>query len=203
MAGRLRMGQDGRLEIECNGEGAFDPPQPAFDYVEYHPGPAMKPANALPESLAVSACFKITREQLKALKAKAQTLNEDVRSFTQYYSSYVMLATHVWRCVCLGRGLEDDQKTELYIATDRRQRVTPNLPRAFFGNAVFTVTPVATSGDLTGRPLRYSASKIQETLVRLNNNYLRSALDYLALQPDLSDLARGPPTYKCPNLGIT
>jgi shikimate O-hydroxycinnamoyltransferase len=37
----------------------------------------------------------------------------------------------------------------------------------------------------------------------MDNDYLRSALDFLELQPDLSALVRGAHTFRCPNLGIT
>ena len=37
----------------------------------------------------------------------------------------------------------------------------------------------------------------------MDNEYLRSALDYLELQPDLKVLLRGAHTFRCPNLGIT
>ncbi|CAN0862742.1 Shikimate O-hydroxycinnamoyltransferase [Linum grandiflorum] len=37
----------------------------------------------------------------------------------------------------------------------------------------------------------------------MDNEYLRSALDYLHVKPDLSSLAKGAHTFKCPNFGIT
>ncbi|GMN72130.1 hypothetical protein TIFTF001_054186 [Ficus carica] len=37
----------------------------------------------------------------------------------------------------------------------------------------------------------------------MDNDYLRSAIDYLELQPDISLIRRGAHTYQCPNLGIT
>ena len=39
--------------------------------------------------------------------------------------------------------------------------------------------------------------------MRMDNEYLRSTLDYLELQPDLKALVRGSHTFRCPNLGIT
>lgn len=36
----------------------------------------------------------------------------------------------------------------------------------------------------------------------MDDNYLRSALDYLELQPDLSTLIRGPTYFASPNLNI-
>lgn len=114
-----------------------------------------------------------------------------------------MLAGHVWRSVCKARGLADDQESKLYIATDGRFRLVPPLPPGYFGNVIFTATPIAAAGDLISKPLWYGASRIHDALARMDNDYLRSALDHLELQPDLKALVRGAHTFKCPNLGIT
>ncbi|TXG69469.1 hypothetical protein EZV62_004404 [Acer yangbiense] len=177
---------------------ARDPPKPVFHHIEYQPAPAMKtPLQSNSDTAAVSI-FKLTRDQLNALKAKSK---EDGNTIN--YSSYEMLAGHVWRSTCKARGLPDDQDTKLYIATDGRARLQPPLPPGYFGNVIFTATPVAVAGDLQSKPTWYAAGRIHDALVRMDDEYLRSALDYLELQPDLSALVRGAHTFKCPNLGIT
>ncbi|XP_031483231.1 shikimate O-hydroxycinnamoyltransferase-like [Nymphaea colorata] len=184
---------------------ARDPPRPSFPHIEYQPAPPLKTKaqlQVLPEKgqnvPASVAIFKFTRDQQIALKSKAKEGDN-----TASYSSYEMLAGHVWRCVCKARGLDHDQESKLYIATDGRSRLRPVLPPGYFGNVIFTTTPVALSGDLTTRPTYYAASRIHEALMRMDDEYLRSALDYLELQPDLSKLVRGAHTFRCPNLGIT
>ncbi|KAL3617703.1 hypothetical protein CASFOL_038024 [Castilleja foliolosa] len=178
---------------------ARDPPQPQFKHIEYQLPPAMK-ANTDSENTPETSVsiFKLSRDQLNALKAKSK---EDGNTVT--YSSYEMLAGHVWRSTCMARGLPDDQDTKLYIATDGRSRLIPPLPQGYFGNVIFTATPLAVSGDLKSKPVWYAASKIHDALGRMDNEYLRSALDYLELQPDLKALVRGAHTFRCPNLGIT
>lgn len=181
---------------------ARDLAQPQFQHIEYQPPPALKaPSQAAhkprTEPTTVSI-FKITKEQLVTLKGKSREDGNTVN-----YSSYEMLAGHVWRCTCKARGLPDDQETKLYIATDGRARLRPALPPGYFGNAIFTATPLAVAGDLQSKPAWYAASRIHDALVRMDNDYLRSALDYLELQPDLSVLVRGAHTFRCPNLGIT
>jgi shikimate O-hydroxycinnamoyltransferase len=180
---------------------AHDPPKPAFRHVEYEPAPPMKtPVQSTksgPDNTIVSM-FRITRDQLNALKAKCKEDGNTVN-----YSSYEMLSGHVWRCTCKARELPDDQETKLYIATDGRSRLRPPLPPGYFGNVIFTATPMALAGDLQSKPTWYAASRIHHALKRMDNDYLRSALDYLELQPDLSALVRGAHTFRCPNLGIT
>ncbi|KAL6563076.1 hypothetical protein OROHE_005663 [Orobanche hederae] len=180
---------------------ARDPPLPQFKHIEYQAPPAMKTDNNNnPESTPETSVsiFKLTRDQLNVLKAKSK---EDGN--TVAYSSYEMLAGHVWRSTCKARGLPEDQGTKLYIATDGRSRLQPPLPRGYFGNVIFTATPLAVSGHLESKPVWYAASKIHDALARMDNEYLRSALDFLELQPDLKALVRGAHTFRCPNLGIT
>ncbi|XP_055826101.1 shikimate O-hydroxycinnamoyltransferase [Solanum dulcamara] len=182
---------------------ARDPPQPQFPHVEYQPPPTLKvTAENAPNSETVPetsvSIFKLTRDQINALKAKSKEDGNTVN-----YSSYEMLAGHVWRSTCMARGLTHDQETKLYIATDGRARLRPSLPPGYFGNVIFTATPVAVAGDLKSKPIWYAASRIHHQLAIMDNDYLRSALDYLELQPDLKALVRGAHTFKCPNLGIT
>lgn len=176
---------------------ARDPPQPAFHHIEYQPPPQLK--TPLPNTHNTNVCiFKITRDQLNTLKNKSK---EDGNTIS--YSSYVMLAGHVWRCACKARSLPADQDSKMYIATDGRSRLRPALPPGYFGNVIFTTTPVAVAGELMSKPLWYAASKIHNALARMDDEYLRSALDYLELQPDLTALVRGAHTFRCPNIGIT
>lgn len=182
---------------------ARDPPQPQFPHVEYQPPPTLEAteenapnADTVPETSV--SIFKLTRDQINTLKAKSKEDGNTVN-----YSSYEMLAGHVWRSTCMARGLTQDQETKLYIATDGRARLRPSLPPGYFGNVIFTATPVAVAGDLQSKPIWYAASKIHDQLAIMDNDYLRSALDYLELQPDLKALVRGAHTFKCPNLGIT
>jgi len=174
---------------------AREPPTPTHDHVEYHPPPTMtKKSGSLSKSS--TTMLKLTLEQLNTIKAKAKS--EGGPS----YSTYETLAAHIWRCACKARGLPDDQLTKLYVATDGRSRLSPQLPRGYLGNVVFTATPVAKSGTLTSDSLVNAAKLIHSTLTKMDNDYLRSAIDYLETQPDLSALIRGPSYFASPNLNI-
>ncbi|CAL9049848.1 unnamed protein product [Musa banksii] len=187
---------------------ARDPPTPSFPHVEYQPAPPLKAAPSTPPtsplsvnpaklgSVAVSI-FKLTRAQLNLLKAKAPPGGT--------YSTYALLAAHVWRCACVARDLPPDQPTKMYIATDGRQRLVPPPPEGYFGNVIFTATPMAAAGEVAaagGGPAP-TAGTIQESLTRMDDAYVRSALDYLEMQPDLAALVRGAHTFRCPNIGLT
>lgn len=62
---------------------------------------------------------------------------------------------------------------------------------------------MARAGELDKIPLSVGAQRIRDALARMDDEYLRSALDYLELQPNLEALVRGAHTFRTPNLGIT
>jgi shikimate O-hydroxycinnamoyltransferase len=182
---------------------ARDPPTPSHPHVEYQSAPAMldsepQALTAKPEPPPTAVdIFRLTRSDLGRLRTQLPT-GEGVPRF----STYAVLAAHVWRCASLARGLSAEQPTKLYCATDGRQRLQPSLPDGYFGNVIFTATPLAEAAKVTGS-LADGASTIQAALDKMDNEYCRSALDYLELQPDLSALVRGAHTFRCPNLGLT
>ncbi|KAF5193028.1 Shikimate o-hydroxycinnamoyltransferase [Thalictrum thalictroides] len=178
------------------------PPTPSFPHIEHQPPPTVvKCANQKCEpqtSPTAVATFKITRNQINSLKAKCKNEFDPIK-----FSSYEVLAGHIWRCASKARNLQNDQETSVSIIVDGRTRLNPPLPFEYLGNAVFYVTPRTTSGDIVSKPLVHAVRKVHDALGWADDKYLRSALDYLEIQPDISSLVRGPHTFGCPNLGIT
>ncbi|XP_060211569.1 shikimate O-hydroxycinnamoyltransferase-like [Lycium barbarum] len=173
---------------------ARDPPTPAFKHVEYHHPPTLKNVHDQVNNLksSTTAMFKITSDQLTLLRTRSEHEG----------STYEVLAAHIWRCTCKARGLDDDQLTKLHVATNGRTRLFPPLPQGYLGNVVFTATPIAKSSELQSEPLTKTARRIHDALARMNDEYLRSAIDYLELMTDLSKLIRGPTYFASPNLNI-
>ncbi|XP_076939438.1 shikimate O-hydroxycinnamoyltransferase-like [Bidens hawaiensis] len=151
---------------------AQDPPRPVFEHIEYHSDPKVN--SPFDGTKATFSKFKLTRNQLDMLKEKSK---EDGNTIS--YTSFEILSAHIWKCVCKARGLADNVQTRFDFGVDGRTRFQPPLPPGFFGNVIFKNTTIATSGDIQSKPLWYVASKIHETLARMNNDYLKSALDYL------------------------
>ncbi|PWA35557.1 transferase, Chloramphenicol acetyltransferase-like domain protein [Artemisia annua] len=174
---------------------ARDPPEPVFEHMEYQ-----FTSLEIPSDETKLSIFTLSRDQLNLLKLNSK---EDGKNKTSY-SSFETLSGHVWKCMCAARRLPDDQDTKLYIATNGRDRLQPPLPLGYFGNAIFSTTPIALAGKIKSNPSWYAASKIHDAIVKRNNDYLRSAIDYLELQPDLKVLISGVAgSYKSSNLYIT
>eukprot|EP00253_Pinus_taeda_P028040 PITA_28040 len=173
--------------------------RPKFHHIEYEqPSPLTEKNGAMNDNQNSIGIFKITKHQLDSLKAKATENGNQVK-----YSSYEMLSGHIWRCVCKAGNLREDEESKMYVPIDSRNRLVPPLPPNYFGNAIFIASPMALVGDLISKPLYYAASIIHEGLVRMDDEYLRSALNYLDSQHDLNALVRGSHTYRSPHLCIT
>ncbi|KAJ0547644.1 putative quinate O-hydroxycinnamoyltransferase [Helianthus annuus] len=175
---------------------AQDPPQPVFKHVEYHQDQTMNSLRQVPldEPKTVCAMFKLTRNQLNMLRATSkENGNTTIR-----YSTFEIVAGHVWKCVCKSRWLHEDVGTKVYVVTNGRARLRPQLPPGYFGNVNFTTTAIATAGEIQSQPIGYAASKIHDALVTMNSDYLKSALDYLEQHLDQKPIV----SYKYANIRI-
>ncbi|TYI24355.1 hypothetical protein ES332_A06G228500v1 [Gossypium tomentosum] len=170
------------------------PPTPKFHHLEYEPSPPLKAAESDLKPSTVST-FKLTVDQLNALKAKAAANSSGTK-----YSSYNILAAHIWRCVSKAMGQSDDQPTKMYCPVDARSKLNPPLPAGYFGNVIFIHALIAQAGDLNTESFLDTIKRIHEGLKKINDEYLRSALDYIETMSDLSTLVRGSHTFRCPNL---
>ncbi|KAK8294161.1 hypothetical protein V6Z11_D06G237300 [Gossypium hirsutum] len=124
---------------------------------------------------------RITQNQLNTLKAKSWEHGNKTN-----YSTYTILAAYIWRCATKARGLSYDQPTKL------------NMPI----NGLFAASLIALSGNLQSEPFVNTLERVHGTLKRMNNEYLRSALDYLETLPDITVAMRKLDNYQCPNLHI-
>ena len=97
----------------------------------------------------------------------------------------------MWRCACKVRAVDshNSQSTRARIGVDIRNRLKPSLPERYFGNAISaTVTPICLYEDLLSKPLSYSAGKVRETIERMDDEYIRSTLDFISSRKDVSGL---------------
>ncbi|KAH7569240.1 hypothetical protein JRO89_XS06G0128500 [Xanthoceras sorbifolium] len=183
------------------------PSSPKFRHIEYDPSPSMSNINITSEPSISTAIFKITLEQLETLRTGLRK-EEQTTMTKKHYSNYEVLAVHIWRCTCKARGLANDQETKLYMPVDGRSKLDPPLPHEYFGNAIFYATSIAMFGNLRSEPLMDTAERVHKAVKRMDDEYLRSAIDYveetLTQQQPVGSLSlvRGRHTYKNPNLNV-
>ncbi|KAB5511805.1 hypothetical protein DKX38_028833 [Salix brachista] len=174
-------------------------PKPIFHHVEFDPPPTINTdhltKNTKPQYLAN---LKITLEQINSLKAKASNVESETK-----YTTYEILTAHIWRSVSKARNFQNnDQKNKLRISVDGRSRLNPPLQSSYFGNVIFTASPVALSCDLLSESFRCTVERIHRDIKKMDDEYLRSALDYLEEVGDVNSIPRGSITCACPNLNI-
>ncbi|CAM6127027.1 unnamed protein product [Calypogeia fissa] len=145
-----------------------------------------------------AAVVVLSKEKLATLKGKVLSKENSIR-----YSTYEILSAHIWKCVTRARELDGAQPTKLYIVIDGRARLVPPVPQDYFGNVVFHTTPMSTAGEIVHHPMSYAAGQIHNALARMDDEYVRSALDHLELQPDLTKVVRNAHLGGDPNLSIT
>eukprot|EP00262_Sarcandra_glabra_P019060 TRINITY_DN704_c0_g1_i1.p1 TRINITY_DN704_c0_g1~~TRINITY_DN704_c0_g1_i1.p1 ORF type:complete len:450 (-),score=19.99 TRINITY_DN704_c0_g1_i1:288-1637(-) len=188
-----------------------EPPTVTFKHEEFDDPPDLMGSTPEKERAKEStvAMLKLTKDQVLTLKHAA---NEGrTAADGPAYSRFEAVSAHVWRCACKARELNEEQETCLRMAVDARTRLIPPLPNRFFGNSVFTGTTIVRSGEVVSNPLSFTTGKVRGAVQMNTDAYLRSALDFLKSQEDLSTLRVGSHTvgcgrvtyYGCPNFGIT
>ncbi|GLJ22651.1 hypothetical protein SUGI_0426650 [Cryptomeria japonica] len=175
---------------------ARNPPIVSFSHIEFAPPPTL--LKEKDDEKARVGRFNLSKEQVSALKAKARD-----NPLNKTYSTFVSLAAHIWKCCTTARDLVENQRCKLYIPVDGRDRLCkPPLPCGYFGNAIFMATPIDNAGEIVSNPLWYSAEKIHESIAKIDDEHLRSGLDFLELQPDLNAFVRSRDVFNCPNMVI-
>lgn len=180
------------------------PPSPSFHHTEYDPPLSMNnptqikefKSSPVPTSVAT---LKLSLDQINTLKASAKKdhLGTDIN-----YSTYEVLAAHIWRCMCRARKLPSTQASKFYISMSGRSRLNPPIPSTYFGNVIFFTTPIALSGDIQSEQLIFTVERIRKAVKQMDNKYLTSALAYLRQHHDVTTLRHGPHNCRSPNLKL-
>jgi len=143
------------------------PPCPTFDHFVY--SPAFLSGRPRP---FVTRFYAVSPKLLADLKSRCGA----------GVSTYCAITAHLWRCVCVARGMAPGADTRLGLPANVRHRLSPPLPRSFFGNAVVRDLVTARVGDLLGSPLGSVAETIKKAVDGVGDAFVRSVLDYLELE---------------------
>ncbi|KAI8020959.1 Spermidine hydroxycinnamoyl transferase [Camellia lanceoleosa] len=166
---------------------ARDPPiPPQFNHDRFSPPPLLIGGSDNQEERSKEttvAMFHLSKTQVEKLKHMA---NVSRATNVQSYSRYEAVAGHLWRCTCNAREHKNNQITKLYFQVNFRNRMLPPFPQGYFGNAILRIAASSQSGELMTRPLGHASSKIREAVEMVTDDYVRSAIDLVKVQPDLT-----------------
>jgi hypothetical protein len=101
-------------------------------------------------------------------------------------STFRAVASHVWRCACVARGLAPGIRARISFLANLRRHVRPPLPRRYFGNAVVMLSASADVSDIVSG-LATVSDNIGGCLDRLDGDLAQSAIDYLELAASGAD----------------
>ena len=148
-----------------------------------------------------SALLKLTREQVEKLRMRANSstpTNQNIEKVVDVnevllqpcpHSRYELITGHIWVCASKARNIDNDkskQSTVVQIVVNIRQRLRTPIPKNFCGNAaLISITPQCEFGELMSQPLSYAAKKIREASWKMTDEYVKSAIDFLATQEDI------------------
>ncbi|KAJ8750663.1 hypothetical protein K2173_015844 [Erythroxylum novogranatense] len=179
------------------------PPTPEFHHHEFDKPPVTVPS--LTQNLKQSSGSKtnssiivdITSDHMKTLTTMVGNERSKIK-----YTRYEILTAFLWRVATEARNLPETQPTKIRIPVDGRSRLNPPLPPTYFGNVIFICATTALCGELLKEPLVHTVDRIHEAIMRMDDKYLRSALDFLDQTDDLTSIMHGPQNSACPNFNV-
>ncbi|KAL2941430.1 Omega-hydroxypalmitate O-feruloyl transferase, partial [Bienertia sinuspersici] len=100
-------------------------------------------------------------------------------------TGFNVVSALVWRCKALSntenQEVDDDsleRSSTMLFAVDIRPKLNPPLPNSFTGNAVLTAYAKASCKTLEEAPLSELVDMVTEGVARMNDDYVRSAIDW-------------------------
>ncbi|KAJ3686016.1 hypothetical protein LUZ61_015180 [Rhynchospora tenuis] len=150
---------------------ARTPPTIKFDHPEYIVEPTIRST--------LTGCtttkFLLTKEQVRSLKTRCN--NGSVSSV----SSFCAVVSLVWKCYCDAQSLVPDTTANLMFTVGIRDRLKPPLSKYHFSNAIVRRSVQSKVSELTSNPLHVVAEQVKVAIDSVNDEYVRSLIDYLEI----------------------
>ncbi|CAM0885122.1 unnamed protein product [Alopecurus aequalis] len=176
-----RDGNAAALDLPCHDRTLLRARSPPF----VHPDaltvfrPKQPPCELPPSVHVVNEIFVISKDQVAALKRSCTGGSGAVSTFR-------VLSAHLWRCLCTARRLPPDAVTHLSFSANIRRSLRPPLPDSYFGNGIITLGAAGKVQDIIApednQPLASVVSRIRGAITRMDDELVRSAVDYLELE---------------------
>lgn len=107
-------------------------------------------------------------------------------------STFEALASHIWQA--RSRSVDwphPSAPATLMFAVDIRNRVVPPLPKGICCNAVFSACARASFQELADQPLSFCVERVQSAIARVDDQYVRSSLDWWEVHRGIPALPGG------------
>ena len=154
-----------------------NPPAPEFEHSE-----CVKLSD-LPETPPISTqlnynskVIPLSLTELRALKARALADKKITKC-----SFFEVMVAHMWQARTRTLEFEPHEPSTILFAVDFREKVSPPIPHTFCGNTVISGHVSAGAEEVCSKPLSFCVAKVQEAIARIDERYVRSALDWLQI----------------------
>ncbi|KXG31859.1 hydroxycinnamoyltransferase 4 [Sorghum bicolor] len=96
-------------------------------------------------------------------------------------STFCAVSALMWQCTCIARQLPPNSQARLAFPADLRRRMRPPLQSHYFGNAVFRLCVTGVAWDIATEKLGSVAGRIRGAIDRMDDELVRSAIDYFEM----------------------
>ncbi|KAK4273723.1 hypothetical protein QN277_017062 [Acacia crassicarpa] len=93
------------------------------------------------------------------------------------YTSFEVLAAHVWRSWARALGFPSNQILKLLFSINVRNRVKPGIPEGYYGNAFVLGCAQSSTKELVQNGLGYGSGLVRSAKERVDNEYVREVIE--------------------------
>ncbi|XP_014503732.1 omega-hydroxypalmitate O-feruloyl transferase [Vigna radiata var. radiata] len=122
-----------------------------------------------------SITFDKTR--LNELKRVAQCTSEDGEAAR--YTSFEVLAAHVWRSWARAIGFPGNQKLKLVFSINVRNRLKPGLPEGYYGNAFVLGCAETSARELEEKGVGFGSGLVKRAKERVGKEHVREVMEWV------------------------
>jgi hypothetical protein len=97
-------------------------------------------------------------------------------------TTFEAVSACLWQSRTKALNLPSHQDLRLLFALNARSRFQPPLPAGYYGNAISFACAEAKAWDLTHQPLSFAVNLINKAKRRIDEKYLRSAIDLMEVK---------------------
>ncbi|KAG2633957.1 hypothetical protein PVAP13_2NG224400 [Panicum virgatum] len=170
-----RDGDGARVELPCHDRTLLRARSPPVVHPEALS--VFCPTNNLtePRGPVASRAFPISKDQIATLK----------HICGGGASTFCAVSALVWQSACVARRLPADAEARLSFSANIRRKLRPPIPDRYLGNAIVSVYAAGAAQDIASEALESVAGRIKGAVSRVDDELVRSVIDYYELsEPD-------------------
>ncbi|XP_061351755.1 alcohol acyltransferase 9-like [Gastrolobium bilobum] len=118
------------------------------------------------------------KSRLSELKRLARCTSQPGESL--FYTSFEVLAAHVWRCWARALSFPANQMLKLLFSINVRNRVKPDLPDGYYGNAFVVGCAETSAMELAERGIGYGSGLVKRAKERVGKEHVRGVIELVS-----------------------